>query len=405
MKAVDLALNDMRKAPGDPPGASLSDFSDQRAAQVLAFHQTLPGYAPTPLRPLAAFARSLGLAAVWVKDESRRLALNAFKVLGGSYAIGSVLAERLGRDLGELGWAGLSAPEALARTGQVAFVTATDGNHGRGVAWTAQSLGHKALVLMPKGSAADRVRNIRATGAECLVTELGYDETVLLAAKRCQELGGVLVQDSGWPGYEAIPSLITLGYMTVVEEVLAALPAGELPTHVLLQCGVGSFPAGALARLAAALGDKAPKGIIVEPKGADCLYRSIAAGDGRPRSVEGELSTLMAGLACGVPSALSWPLIRDLAFAAVRCEDFVAANGMRILASPLPGDPAIVSGESGAVGAGLVEILMRRPEHREIAAALGFGPDAKILLISTEGATSAADYRDIVWRGRCPEPS
>jgi diaminopropionate ammonia-lyase len=404
MPAVELALNYMRKDPGGPAESYLSDFQGYWADRAYGFHQGIPGYAPTPLHSLPNLAKRLNLSAIWVKDESKRFSLNAFKVLGGSYAIGAVLAEQLGKDLVAVGWTGLADPKTVAKIGSQLFVTATDGNHGRGVAWAATALGHRALVLMPKGSAIDRVKNILATGAECLVTDLGYDETVLLAAKRCQELKGILVQDSGWPGYVEIPTLITRGYMTVVEEVLAALPEGELPTHVFVQCGVGSFPAAVLGRLANALGAKAPKGIIVEPFGADCLYRSIAAGDGQTRSVPGELNTLMAGLACGVPSALSWPILRDQSFAAVRCEDFVAANGMRLLASPLPGDPAIESGESGAVGAGLIELILGRPGYEKIALRLGLGPTSKVLLISTEGATAAEDYRQIVWRGRCPEP-
>lgn len=399
MAALDLCLNSMAKAPEER--ACLADFSNGRAAEVLSFHQSIPGYAPTPLVSLPNLAKRLGLSAILVKDESKRFSLNAFKVLGGSYAIGRVLAERLGAPLEEIGWKGLSSPKALSETGRLTFVTATDGNHGRGVAWTAKTLGHHALVLMPKGSAEERVLNILATGAECEVTELGYDETVSLAAEKSRSMGGVLVQDSGWPGYERIPSFITQGYMTLLEEIMAA--TSEPPTHVFLQCGVGSFPAAALGRLAAAYGQRAPKGVLVEPKSADCLYRSVASGDGSPKSSPGPLDTIMAGLACGVPSALSWPVIRDLAFAAIRCDDFLAANGMRILASPLPGDPPVESGESGAVGAGLLEYLLSKPRAREWAEALGLDGDSRALLISTEGATSAEDYRDAVWRGRCPE--
>jgi diaminopropionate ammonia-lyase len=401
MRSVEFALNPLLGRIGRDK-APLDDFDGPRAAEVTAFHRTLPGYAPTPLISLDGLAKELSVGRIWIKDESRRLGLNAFKVLGGSYAIGRILAEKLGLDPAAASFEALGGPAVRERLGTMTFVTATDGNHGRGVAWSAAKLGHKSVVFMPAGSLEIRAENIRACGAECLVTDLNYDDAVRHAAAHAASIGAVVVQDTAWEGYEDIPRWIMMGYMTLAQEIVESLEGQEPPTHVFLQAGVGSFAGAVLGRLTAAWGAKAPKGIVVEPHLANCHHLSFLAGDGAPRSVGGAMATIMAGLACGEPSSLSWPILRDYAHATVSCADHIAASGMRILSSPVGGDPRIISGESGAVPAGLLEYLRSTPAGRKVSEALGIGADSRILMISTEGDTSPETYREVVWLGRLP---
>ena len=400
---VDFFLNPSSKKPGQ--GADLADFSPVEAERVRRFHASFREYAPTPLVALPGLARNFGLGRVFVKDESKRFGLNAFKVLGGAYAIGRLLAERLGRPIDSLTRDELCSDAVRSALGSITFATATDGNHGRGVAWTAQQLGQKAKVYMPKGSAAIRAENIRATGADCTITDLNYDDAVRLANSDAEKNGWIMVQDTAWEGYEDIPRWIMQGYMTLAVESLEQLAAQgiERPTHLFLQAGVGSFAGAALGFFAAALGDKLPTTVIVEPAKADCIYRSLIAGDGKPHNVTGDLDTLMAGLACGEPSTVSWGVLRDYARAGISCPDYIAANGMRILAAPLPGDPQVVSGESGAVTSGILQHIMQHPKAKAMREALGLTSESTVLLISTEGDTSPQTYRDVVWHGKYPD--
>ena len=194
------------------PVAVPDDFSPQTIAAVRRFHETFPQYRPTPLVPLSGLAAELGVAGVWVKDESKRFDLNSFKVLGGSYAVARYLARELGIDPAELSFSRLNEPEARRRLGTITFVTATDGNHGRAVAWSARELGHRAVVFMPRGTVASRVANIEKEGAEVHVTEGNYDETIRTARAYTEEHGGVIVQDTAWEGYRDIPLWIMQGY-------------------------------------------------------------------------------------------------------------------------------------------------------------------------------------------------
>ena len=193
-------------------GCDLKLFSKESADKIREFHKSFPVYAPTPLAHLEETAKCLGLKDVYVKDESWRFGLNAFKVLGGSYAIGNYLAGRLGKDISEVNYETLISDETRKELGDITFVTATDGNHGRGVAWTANQFKQKAVVYMPKGSALERLNNIRAEGAEASITDLNYDEAVRLANSQAEQKGWVMVQDTAWEGYEDIPNFISQGY-------------------------------------------------------------------------------------------------------------------------------------------------------------------------------------------------
>ncbi|MDR1534111.1 MAG: diaminopropionate ammonia-lyase [Planctomycetota bacterium] len=404
MQEMELLLNPQRKPVGE--GAKLADFTREESRRVRDYHRKFREYSPTPLVSLLNLAKSLGLANIFVKDESKRFGLNAFKVLGGSYALGRVLARHLRTPIEELDVEGIRNGAFADKTRGLAFATATDGNHGRGVAWTARQFHCPAHVFMPRGSAAVRADNIRACGADCRITDLNYDDTVRLAGRQAGENGWIMVQDTAWKDYEEIPRWVMQGYTTLAGEALEQLRerGAESPSHLFLQAGVGSFAGAALGFFAAVPAGKPPAAVIVEPRNADCHFRSLAAGDGEPRAVKGDLTTMMAGLACGEPSTLSWEIIRDYAAAALSVDDHLAANGMRILAAPLPGDPRVVSGESGAVGCGVLERICSGPEAGTLRKKLGLDSGSTVLLISTEGDTSPEIYRDVVWRGRFPAP-
>ena len=377
--------------------AWLNTMNLEEVEKVIAFHRSFPQYAPTPLVSLAHAAGELGLGALLVKDESHRFSLNAFKVLGGSYATASAIAESLGRDISETDYTYLTGERLKEEFGQATFFTATDGNHGRGVAWSARVLGQKAVVLMPRGTVKDRFDNIAKEGAQVSIEDANYDECVRRACALAGKTPrGIVVQDTAWEGYEQIPVKIMQGYGTMAKEAARQLQeAGfERPTHVFIQAGVGSL-AGAIAGCYANLyGEHCPKIIVMEADAADCHYQSALAGE--MRIVTGDLNTMMAGLACGEPNPISFDILRNHACCFVSCPDWVSAEGMRALARPQGSDPAVVSGESGAVGTGLVRAIMTDPAYAQLKDALGLDGQSVVLLFSTEGATDPENYRTIV---------
>ena len=317
-------------------------------------------HASTPLVPLRGWAQAMGVKAVFVKDESPRFGLNAFKGLGGIYALARAAGQVLGLPE-DLTWAALQTEAARSALAQVEFVTATDGNHGRGVAWAARRLGCRAHVYLPAGSVPARAQAILDAGAaQAEILPLSYDETVQHAARMAEAHGWQLIQDTSWPGYEAVPTWIIQGYTTMAREAADQLAqAGySRPTHVFLQAGVGAMAGGVLGCLAARYGDQAPVFVSVEPEDIPCIYRSALAGDGQPHTV--------------------------------------AEAGMRRLGRPLPGDQAVVSGESGAVTAGLLDWLTTRPDLADLRQQMGLDGESVVLLFSTEGDTDPDHYRQVL---------
>jgi len=381
--------------------ADVGFLSCAQAKVARGFFSTFQDYRPTPLVKLPALSRDLGVAGFFVKDESQRFDLNAFKVLGCGYAIARRICEMLGKPVSEMSMDALCSGEVRKATGEMTFVSATDGNHGRGVAWMANRLGHKSVIYMPKGSAAARMNNIHAEGADVSITDLNYNDAVRFAWRNAQEKGWVMVQDTAFNGYEQIPAWIMQGYTTLALEAVEQFEEqqGHAPTHVFLQAGVGSFAGAVQGFLADRYGKDRPRVIIVEPDKADCIFRSAGSDDGGPVSVGGDLDTVMAGLACGEPNPVGWEILRDYADGFVSCPDWVAANGMRILNAPLDGDPRVTSGESGAVTTGLVESLMHGGELAGMRREMGLGPDSRVLVVSTEGNTDPDMYRRITWYG------
>jgi diaminopropionate ammonia-lyase len=356
------------------------------AGDVLAFHRSLPGYAPTPLQSLTGLARRLDLGALWLKDESARFGLNAFKALGASYAIRRLLAER-------------------ADAAQLTLTTATDGNHGRAVAWTARTLGHRSVIFVPRGMAPARVAAIRGEGAEVIVVDGSYDDAVRRAAAEATARGWQVVSDTAYTGYLEIPGWITAGYQTLFAEAMDQLAGWGQPGPdvVLLQAGVGGFAASGLLFFARCANESEgasalsmPRIVVVEPTDADCCLESILAPGGELVEGSGKQESIMAGLNCGLPSLLAWPLLRAGADAFLAVADEFAETSMRTLAFGRDGDSRVVAGESGAAGLAGLLALCGEPALGEARRRLGLGSSARVLLVSTEGATDPEGYRRVV---------
>ena len=378
-------------------------FSEEVADKVHRFHRQVPDYMPTGLVNLKGLARAWGLGEIYVKDESTRYNLKAFKVLGGSYAIARLVCQEMGVRIEDTNYNQLTSDEVRQRIGHITLTTATDGNHGRGIAWTAQQFGLKAVIYMPKGSAESRIENIRSHGASVQVTDLNFDDTVRLASRMAEKNGWRMIQDTSWAGYEEIPLWIMQGYLTMCKEAIEQMAElNTAPTHVFIQAGVGAMSGAVVGYLANKFRDRPPRFIIMEPNNAACIFASAIAGDGQPHAVTGDLDTIMAGLACGEPNLIGWDILRDFPCGYISCDDYVAANGIRILANPVSGDRMVEAGESGSVGIGLIDLLANHTAFEEIKQVLDIGPDSKLLFFNTEGATDPINYQEILWYGKYP---
>ncbi|PNV60752.1 diaminopropionate ammonia-lyase [Clostridium sp. chh4-2] len=398
MKAIEWAVNKMPKTDDRQlPVMAISEIKKART-----FHESFPQYSETPLAKLDHMAEFLGLGEVYVKDESYRFGLNAFKVLGGSFAMARYIAQKTGKDVSELPYSVLTSDKLREEFGQATFFTATDGNHGRGVAWAANKLRQKAVVFMPKGSTKTRLENIQKENATATIEEVNYDECVRMAAAAAAETpNGVVVQDTAWDGYEEIPAWIMQGYGTMALEANEQLEGYgcDRPTHVFIQAGVGSLAGAVQGYFANRYPENPPKVVVVEADVAACLYKGAKAGDGGIYIVDGDMQTIMAGLACGEPNTISWDILKNHVDTFVAAPDWVAAKGMRMLASPIKGDPQVTSGESGAAPFGVLACIMLMDEYKELREHLGLNKDSKVLLFSTEGDTDPDRYKSIVWDG------
>lgn len=378
-------------------------MSVENVAKALRFHRSIPQYLVTPLVELKHLAGYLGIRNIYTKDESYRFGLNAFKVLGGSYAIGQYIAKQTGRDIDELPYDVLTSDKLRQVLGQAVFYTATDGNHGRGVAWAAAKLGQRCVVRMPRGTTQIRKEHIAKLGAEVTIENLNYDECVRLASSESKkDSRGVLIQDTAWNGYEEIPSWIMQGYGTLAMEAERQLLACgcEKPTHIFVQAGVGSLAASVIGYFANRFPDNPPIMAVVEAGAADCLCQSAELATGELRSVTGDLQTIMAGLSCGEASTVAWDILRNHTDVFVSSPDWMSAVGSRIYAVPLSDDPQVVSGESGSVPMGMLYAAMRYEKYKKLKEDLKLDKNSEVLLISTEGDTDAVRYREIVWDGK-----
>ena len=214
-----------------------------------------------------------------------------------------------------------------------------------------------------------------------------------------------MIQDTSWEGYEEIPLWVMQGYLTMCKEAIDQMAEqNTAPTHVILQAGVGAMSGAVVGYLANRYRERPPRIIIIEPNNAACIFASAVAGDGQPHAVTGDLNTIMAGLACGEPNLIGWPILRDVPCGYISCDDFVSANATRILANPVSGDNSVEAGESGSVGIGLIELLANHTAFDRLRQALDIGPDSKLLCFNTEGATDPINYREILWYGKCASP-
>jgi diaminopropionate ammonia-lyase len=370
-------------------------------AQTQRFHRQIPGYRPSPLRNLANLASMLGVGGIWVKDESQRLDLNSFKVLGGSFAIYEFIKSKLEMDDEDLTFDELVSEATRAKLGDITFATATDGNHGRGVAWGASKLNCKAVIYVHKDTSIPRIRAIESYGAEVRVIDGNYDVAVHQASVDAESNGWQVISDTSWPGYTDIPKWVMQGYTTLLSETQEQLAGNGIikPTHVFVQAGVGSLAAATSGFYSSRFGADRPTIVVVEPTEAQCLLESARIGDGEPHNVEGDLQTIMAGLACGEPNPIAWDVLWDTVDAFAACPDYVAAKGMRVYAIPLAGDPFIVSGESGAVTLGALMYLAEYSQYRELKDSIELGQDSQILLINSEGNTNPDYFRHVAWDG------
>ena len=347
---------------------------------ALAYHRTLPGYAPTPLRSLPALARALGLARLHLKDEGLRFQLKAFKALGASWALHELIAS--------LRSAGQPPPTTVS--------TATDGNHGRAVAWAARQAGLKAVVFIPAHAAKPRIEAIRSEGARVILVDGTYDDAVRRCAVESEAGGHQVIADTGYEGYMEIPRLVTQGYGTLFAECDSQIEERSLPQPdlVLVQGGVGALAAAAVDHYRARR--HPPLLVVVEPVDADCLLESILSDDGQPREALGRQASIMAGLNCGRVSLAAWPTLRRGVDLFLSIEDRFAEEAMRLLHRAPDGDPRVEAGESGAAGLAGLLALVQSEEFGAARARLGLSETTAALVINTEGATDPAGFRRVV---------
>lgn len=389
-----------------------SAYSFANTESIRRLHRSLKNYSVTPLVELKTFARDKNVAAVFVKDESKRFGLKAFKGLGSVWAIYKVISHELKLDNPTL-------DEIFQRRDELSemtFATTTDGNHGKGVSWAAGLFGCKSRVFMPRGTVEVRAQAIRDAGtAEVEITDMTYDDCVKFTAQLAAKNRWQLIQDTAWDGYEEIPAQIMLGYSTLAYEAIeqmnhlsaleqkntdgtnAAITSScpndqsrrlgqalRLPTHIFLQAGVGSMAAAVAAVFAEKFPDNPPRVTIVEPTEVACFYESFKVGDGIGHSATGNGQTMMAGLNCATPCSVAWKILRRLATDAATISDSVAAEAMRVLSTQ-----GIVSGESGCAGFALLNAAVDSPELRR---ALDIDERSRIFVINTEGDTDPVNY-------------
>lgn len=385
--------------PGAPYGArQQAVLGGEAFARAAVQIRRWPGYAPTPLVALDGLARAAGFAQILYKDEGGRFGLGSFKALGGAYAVSRLLVREIAS---RLGVSDVSVDDLLSGryadvVRDITVTCATDGNHGRSVAWGAQRFGCQCVIYIHATVSEGRKAAIEQYGAQVVRTAGNYDDSVRQAADDAARLGRFVVSDTSYEGYMEVPKDVMQGYAVMADEALRQLPDGQLPTHVFLQGGVGGLAAAVCAHFWEVLGDKRPRFIVVEPDKAACLYESVRAG--KPVAVHGDLDTVMAGLACGEVSLLAWEVLHPGAHAFLTIDDASALDSVRLLADGRYGDTPIVAGESAVAGlAGCLGAMADAAVREQ----LGLTAASRVLVFGSEGATDVALYERIV--GRLPK--
>jgi diaminopropionate ammonia-lyase len=394
--AIDIFHNprsDKSRPYGEERRLVLSEEEFTRARNEIA---AWPGYSPTPLLSLNGLADAIGIGQLSYKDESVRFELASFKALGGAYAVAHLLAQEVQRlTLAE----SITTDDLLGGsfrefTGNITVTCATDGNHGRSVAWGAQLFGCRCIIYIHATVSAGREQAIADYGAEVVRVEGNYDDAVREADVDAGWYGRILISDTSYPGYTDIPRYVMQGYTVMVDEAIQQLPGGQQPTHIFVQGGVGGLAAAVCSLFWERYGERRPRFIVVEPKRADCIFQSISQGQRQPS--KGDLNTLMAGLACGEVSLLAWDILNEGIDDVITVDDKAAEDCMRILAAGCDDDPPVVAGESAVAGlAGLIGVL----QQPDLRARLQINSDSRVLLFGTEGATDPMLYRQITGYG------
>ena len=400
MKRLDYLHFDKKYMESD----ILKEFSQEVVDTVGNFHKSFKEYEPTPLVELKELAAYIGVKNVFVKDESHRFNLNAFKVLGGSFAVAKYVAAKLNVDIKTVDYDWLTSDEVKKQLDGLTIVTATDGNHGRGIAWTAKELGMHAKVFMPKGSTQARADHITKLGSEVQITEWNYDDTRRHAVKIAEENGWAIIQDTTWEGYEEIPLWTMQGYTTMASEAREQLEEFGIkkPSHLFLQAGAGSLAGAISGYFTEYYKEKLINTTIIEPATANGLFKTAEQNNGGLYFAKGDLKTIMAGLSVGEPCTVGWTILDKYASNFISCDDSFSAKGCRVLGNPIGNDERIVSGESGSVGIGVLVELMTNPAYIQAKEALKLDKNSEVLIFSTEGDTDEDMYRKIVWDGYCP---
>ena len=351
-----------------------------------------PGYKPTPLRSLPKLAARAGVGAILYKDEAERFGIGSFKALGGAYAVFKLLRKTIWEQKNIVASThDLTSGRYADLTSHITVTCATDGNHGRSVAWGAHAFGCRCVIYIPETVSEGRCQAIAAYGAEVKRVAGTYDDGVRRVAADAAVQSWTVVSDTSYEGYTDVPRDVMQGYSLMVDEALEQTSA--VPSHVFVQGGVGGLAAGVCSYLWERHGTRRPCFVVVEPNKADCFYRSAVAG--RPTPAEGALDTIMAGLACGEVSPLAWRVLESGADAFMTIDDEAAADCMRLLADGRFGDDAIVAGESAV--AGLASFILASADV-DAHARLNLCPDSRVLVFGTEGATDPEVYRAIVGR-------
>jgi diaminopropionate ammonia-lyase len=380
---------DLRQAPAPD---TLDRAGSERAWQEIT---SWPGYAPTPLVELPEMAKRLRIGALRYKDESERFGLNSFKALGGAYAVYRLLsAMTVGRgDDNPATSAQLMAGEFSEQMRTVTVCSATDGNHGRSVAWGARMFGCNCVIFVPSAVSDGRVRAIEQYGAVVIRVSGNYDETVRRAQAEADQNGWFVISDTSYEGYADVPRDIMQGYVVMASEAIAQAPDSCPPSHVFVQGGCGGLAAAVCTHYWRAFGAARPRFIVAEPLNADCICKSLQAGT--PVSVEGNLETAMVGLSVGEVSLLAWEVLKYGVDDGLAVPDDRVAEAMRRLGEGEAGDASIVAGETAV--AGLVALLYAA-ECDELRQALDIDETSVVQLFGTEGATDPELYAALTGR-------
>ena len=372
-------------------------FGPEVSRQAIAEIRSWQGYRPTPLLSLERLARELGLGGIYYKDEGGRFGLGSFKSLGGAYEVLCLLQQEVSRQVGSpVSLAQIRCGDYAGIVKDITVITATDGNHGRSVAWGAQLFGCRCVIYIHAEVSAGRQAAMEEFGAKVVRIEGNYDDSVARAAEAAAANGWFIVSDTSYEGYTDLPRQVMAGYTVMMEEIAAQWPTAHRCTHTFVQGGVGGLAGALCAYQWQTLGEARSRFVVVEPDRADCLFQS--ARNGRPTAVRIVTETVMAGLSCGNVSLLAWKILGPGADDFVTIPDELIAPTMRLLARGDHGAGPVVAGESAVAG---LAALIASSGNPSLRAALGLDGESQILLLGTEGATDERIYKSLV--GRSPQ--